>query len=373
LLRRFAFAIALTILPIGAQAGWLDDFRDPEDGQFDATNYLLERKGALPVPILITEPAVGYGGGAALVFFQQSLSERAAQGSGRLRYRPPNMYGAAGFGTENGSWGAGGGAMISFAEDRWRFRGGGLYCDLNLDFYGIGSESDRALGYSLSGAGGMGMLLYRLGNTDAWLAARALYLSLENEFDVDATAPFADEDATAAPASDHRSNMTPATTSSLRIAAGAAHSKPCSTIPPLGATPHSKPIERESSRICRSRHALFWERGSTRGRRVRTRPSTWCPISFCGGFRPRAIKANAPPLSKQRARWNATRRWALMGFFGAGRAWRSDASFSDVDSHGAGGTGFRYLVARQLGVHGGLDFAWGPDFALYIVLGNAWR
>src|SRR4029434_10677802 len=73
------------------------------------------------------------------------------------------------------------------------------------------------------------------------------------------------------------------------------------------------------------------------------------------------------------ARWNATRRWALMGFFGAGRAWRSDASFSDVDSHGAGGTGFRYLLARQLGVHGGLDFAWGPDFALYIVLGNAWR
>src|SRR4029450_299740 len=99
LLRGFAFAIAWTVLPITAQAGWLDDFRDPEDGQFDATNYLLERKGALPVPIIITEPAVGYGGGAALVFFQQSLSERAAQGSGRLRYRPPNMYGAAGFGT----------------------------------------------------------------------------------------------------------------------------------------------------------------------------------------------------------------------------------------------------------------------------------
>src|SRR5688500_6207299 len=34
-------------------------FTDPEDGKLDASEWLLERKGFLPVPILITEPAIG--------------------------------------------------------------------------------------------------------------------------------------------------------------------------------------------------------------------------------------------------------------------------------------------------------------------------
>lgn len=38
------------------------------------------------------------------------------------------------------------------------------------------------------------------------------------------------------------------------------------------------------------------------------------------------------------------------------------------------GFGFRYLMARALGLYTGLDFAWGPeDFAFYIQVGNAWR
>jgi hypothetical protein len=50
-------------------------FTDPEDGKLDASEWLLERKGFLPVPILITEPAVGYGVGAALLFFRESIGE----------------------------------------------------------------------------------------------------------------------------------------------------------------------------------------------------------------------------------------------------------------------------------------------------------
>ena len=32
-------------------------FVDPEDGKLDASEWLLEKKGFLPVPIIITEPA----------------------------------------------------------------------------------------------------------------------------------------------------------------------------------------------------------------------------------------------------------------------------------------------------------------------------
>ena len=37
-------------------------FFDPEDGQFDLSYFLENPRGFLPIPIVVTEPAVGYGG-----------------------------------------------------------------------------------------------------------------------------------------------------------------------------------------------------------------------------------------------------------------------------------------------------------------------
>jgi hypothetical protein len=354
-------------------AGWLDAFKDPEDGQFDASKYLLERKGALPVPIIITEPAVGYGGGAALVFFQQSLSERAAQGSGRLRYRPPNMYGALGFGTENGSWGTGAGTMMSFAEDRWRLRGGGAYLDLNLDFYGIDSASgDAASEYSLSGYGGMAMVLYRLGDTNAWIAARGLYLDIESEFESGSVALYDN-----------------ATRSSSGIGPSIEYdSRDNIFTPNRGWTGAFEAMFYDpafgSDDAFQTYRARVFAYAPLPGRfilgtRLDARaasedaPFYMVPYIVLRGIPAVRYQGERTAVLEGELRWNATPRWALMGFYGAGRAWSSEKSFSDVDSHGGGGTGFRYLVARELGVYTGLDFAWGPDFALYIQLGNAWR
>src|SRR4051812_29767531 len=78
-LRRFA----TTMLAAGAwfstpvDAFDLSRFRDEDDGAIDMSNYLLRHSGVLPVPILITEPAIGYGGGFALAYFSQSFEESA--------------------------------------------------------------------------------------------------------------------------------------------------------------------------------------------------------------------------------------------------------------------------------------------------------
>ena len=42
----------------------ISKFRSPEDGWLDASGFLEGRAGFLPVPLIITDPAVGYGGGA---------------------------------------------------------------------------------------------------------------------------------------------------------------------------------------------------------------------------------------------------------------------------------------------------------------------
>jgi hypothetical protein len=72
-------------------------------------------------------------------------------------------------------------------------------------------------------------------------------------------------------------------------------------------------------------------------------------------------------------RWNVTSRWALIGFLGAGRAWGREA-FDGVGTQVAWGAGFRYLIARRLGLYVGMDYGRGPDDdAIYLQTGSAWR
>ncbi|WP_162250357.1 BamA/TamA family outer membrane protein [Pseudoxanthomonas sp. Root630] len=74
------------------------------------------------------------------------------------------------------------------------------------------------------------------------------------------------------------------------------------------------------------------------------------------------------------ARWSLGARWALVGFIGAGRTWGRHNDFGDASSRVAKGSGFRYLLARQLGMYAGIDYAWGPeDETFYIQVGSAWR
>ena len=71
-------------------------------------------------------------------------------------------------------------------------------------------------------------------------------------------------------------------------------------------------------------------------------------------------------------RWNAWKRWWVVAFAGAG--WTADApGFSkEGESVKAGGIGFRYLIARALGLQVGLDVAKGPEqSAIYVVAGSS--
>jgi hypothetical protein len=64
-------------------------------------------------------------------------------------------------------------------------------------------------------------------------------------------------------------------------------------------------------------------------------------------------------------RWNVTPRWAIVAFAGTGHA---------EESASAWGAGFRYLIARRLGIYMGVDIARGPEeTAFYIQAGSAWR
>ena len=44
-------------------------FISEEDGKFDVSAFLSTKYGYLPIPVVVTEPAIGYGGGLNIMFF----------------------------------------------------------------------------------------------------------------------------------------------------------------------------------------------------------------------------------------------------------------------------------------------------------------
>ena len=113
-------------------------FFDPEDQQFDLSYFLENPRGFLPIPIVITEPAVGYGGGVVGMFL------RPRPEAGQEGWSRPDIAGVGAFGTQNGTWGAFAGDASRWFDGRLKTLAGVGTGRVNLDFYGAGTRSARA-------------------------------------------------------------------------------------------------------------------------------------------------------------------------------------------------------------------------------------
>lgn len=373
---RAALAAAFIALAPDASAwGVPERLRDPDDGMLDLSEFLLDQKGFLPVPILITEPAIGTGGGVVAAFFRESIRERtgAAQ-DGRLV--PPDILALGGFGTENGTKGAFAGGMLSSEDGRYRWRGGVGRVDVNLDFYGLGGR-DSALAYNMSGLASIQQALMRLGSSDVWLGAKWTFLDLENRFGADATAPRMDGVLRASRSSglgvglelDTRDNMftpsrgmkgaldlnfyDPSWGSDTEFRAWRAH---LFGYLPLG------------------RSLVLGARADARGVSGDA-PFYMLPFIELRGVPLMRLQDRRTALAETEVRWTFAPRWSLVGFLGAGRVWGSKGvGFSEGNETVARGAGFRYEIARRLGLHAGLDWARSTQGdAVYIMVGGAWR
>lgn len=363
-----------------ACAEFLDTFKDPKDGKFDASEFLLDRKGFLPVPIIITEPAVGYGGGLAVAFFRESLRESATRGRGAGRTpAPPDIFTVGGFGTENGTKGGFIGATKSFANDYWRYAGGVMRVDANLDFYGVGGQlagADKSIGYNLDGWASVQKLRRRLGESNAWISGRWNYFDLSSRFDLGPNATLLNNKEFATRSSglglsleyDSRDNtFTPSkgTEASLDTTF---------YDPNWGSATHFQAY--------RGHVFNYWSLGEkfVLGGRIDGRsasgdvPFYQLPFVDLRGVPMGRMQDEYVGVVEAELRWNVTPRWALLGFLGAGRTWGRNTNFSDGESVTNRGAGVRYLIASRLGLYAGLDLAWSTvDQAFYIQIGSAWR
>jgi hypothetical protein len=347
-------------------------FRSPEDGWFDMSGFLEEQYGFLPLAVPITEPAVGYGGAGGLAFLSKPLP-RAEAGFGR-----PNITMIGGLGTENGSWGAVAGDVRHWLDDHLQTLAGAVYSSVNLDFHGIGESgelNDHPLHYNLEPKGGMVQAKYRLVDSRFWVGLNYAYADTQVSFDAPAGTPGLPDfernssvgGFTPSVTYDSRENIfTPTRGTYVEISAG------------LFSQALGGDDEFQRPRLIAMQFIPLHPKLSL-GLRAD------CAATFGDApfyMQPFITLRGAPILRYQgqelaqietELRWQFWQRFSIVGFVGGGAVWNDFEKFDNHQSVVTGGTGVRYEIAREYGLHVGLDVAFAPEnTAVYIQIGSAW-
>lgn len=357
-----------------------DLLHDDEDGAFDVSKFLATRTGFLPLAMPITEPAVGYGLCVGLAFFHEK--PRARDTPDGVRIIPPIVTAVGGMATENGSWAAFGAHMRNWDDGRIRYLVGGGYASLNLDWFGQGNAfNGRKFSYNIDGFAVVQKLTFKLGDSDFYLGPMQRFLSTKTEFDRDDNPP--------PPGG----------------ALGIQPDQLDANVSGLGATLSYDTRDSMFSPRAGTKAAATWiQNGEAIGsdfdyavvdteichyfplggdfalgvRGVASYASEDTPFFDLASIKLRGIEQlryvdNVAVTLEEELRWDVVPRWTVVGFGGVG--WVADEldELDDADDRWAGGTGFRYLIARAYDLRLGCDIARGPeDWAFYVTIGTGW-
>ena len=145
----------------------------------------------LPIPIFITEPAIGKGLGVAIALFHpvkdgaDSMPRATTPTSiGHMedeRQAPPVVSGVFGAYTSSKTWAAGVGHMNNWREDRIRYAGALASARINSKFYVL----SLPLKFTLDGQFIYQDIKFRIKDSDIFLGMSLSYLNADNEFSLD--------------------------------------------------------------------------------------------------------------------------------------------------------------------------------------------
>src|SRR5436190_13846336 len=151
--------------------------RDTLDGKFDFSRFLIDAKGFIPVPLIITEPALGGFGGLLAAMFLTPKKNSTGKG-----YIPPDITVGAAMYTANGSWLVGGGRIGSIPKAGLKYRAFMGYCNINLNFYrelvNLG-EKELKLEFGLDALPVLLSLSKKIGGTELYLGLQYSYANIK--------------------------------------------------------------------------------------------------------------------------------------------------------------------------------------------------
>lgn len=358
-------------------------FVSDEDGKFDISDFLLTKYGFMPMPIIITEPAIGYGGGLNLMFLHDSLA------SSMQRESPPSISGVVAAGTENGTLVGAAYHLGFWKEDTIRTTTAVGAMDVNMNFY----LRNFGVDMNLKGYMAYQEVMYRMGESDFFLGGNYIYVDFETKRN-DGRFPILD----------------PFFERELKMGALAAviqYDTRDTIFTPSKGLFAKATLRRFDESFGGNEN--FWRYGAKAfyfhpiiekiilGVRVESEavneskddhvPYVIYPSINMRGIQAMRYQGEKMMLGEVQLRWEFMDRWNAVFFGGSGKVFgeenryvpgsgviKENVSFKDAPSHWAAGVGFRYELARKFGLWGGLDIATNEenDFSFYITVGSAW-
>lgn len=376
---KYLFRLLLCIVfSIGLSAqekeSWFkENFISKEDGAVDLSVYLDNAVGIIPMPIIITEPAVGFGGGLSLVYFHRR--KKNAQGEVQ-KGLPPSLSTIAGAYTANGTYVILGAHQGSYLNDFLRYTGAIGHPSVNLKFFGDASLGARAgLDFNLQGFLVFQEFLTRvkkdlplfLGFNYIYFGNKVKFNIGDQEIDPDLITDTNTAGINFVAAFDRRDNIFTPNRGGFAAIDFGIHDQA------LGGSRNYNNfafrgyyyLDFINRVVLGLRYNFHYKWGDV--------PFFELPFINLRGIPALRYQGNMVNTAEVEARINVYKRWSVMGFAGTGTATDNFAAINADSFKSIIGTGFRYELARDYGLHMGVDFAFGPEqFAWYLTFGSNW-
>ncbi len=347
--------------------------KDTLDGKFDFSRYLIDAKGFIPVPFIITEPALGSLGFAVAPMFLQPKKVPGYKG-----YLPPDITAGFGMYTINSSWGLGALRIGSFPKAGLKYRIGTGYFDINLSFYKtLPLVGEKEFAFNIKALPVLLSLSKKISKNEIYLGMQYLYAKSKfYPIFKDSLPTFISKEsldnATAALGGfldwDKRNSIfTPDKGARLNVlySVNAQWTGSDFQYQMLnGSFNWFLPVK--SNWVCGFRAEAKQAFGDP--------PFYALPGINMRGIPMARYQGETIAILETEQRFDVSLRWSVVAFGGWAKAIEKNQSFGDAKNVYSLGSGFRYLIARSFKIRTGIDIAMGPDsFGWYIVFGHNWN
>ncbi len=380
-MRYTCFTLALALLcSLGAQARKEKQhvsFRDSLDGKFDMSDWLITKKGFVPVPIIVTEPAVGgFGGGIVPIFISPSAP---MEFKGKMYPAMPTITAGMAVYTLNDTWAIGGGRFGSIHKWKMRYKLGGGFASVNMNFYHTFPQvGEQKFDFNIKTVPVYGYLGKILPDPRWELGMDYLFMYSKLKLNTgDQTPAFVKDKEMESIVSnigtqvnwDSRDNsFTP--NHGLKAYLHARWSAPF-----LGSDYNYGSFEAATYWFLQNGAKNNWVTGLRLDAQqiAGTAPFYLKPFIDMRGVPANRYQGNSTILIEVEQRWDFVRRWSALVFGGTGKGMDNWGEFGQAEWAWGYGVGGRYLIARKLNIRMGVDMAMGPEgFTYYIVFGSSW-
>ena len=370
-------AVALLCLSLAAHADEEEKPAKEEQTEEEDTGGKL-----LPLPIIITEPAIGEGLGIGLIYFHGTPEEEPGKlasastlnQADRQQTPPPTATGAFGFYTNNDTRGYGVGHSRTFKDDTWRLSALLANTDVNATYY----VSDIPFEFSLTGTVAFARIKQRFGDSKMFWGFASSYLDanitfpFEPDLDVigdpvEIGADFNDVGISLSFIYDSRDDTMMPEQGQLAELAFWRYDEVVG-----GDYNYDKTnFKLNSFHKLGKKFVLGWRiEASTASGNI---PFYAAPYVKLRGIPALRYQGESAGVVEFELRYQFAKRWAVLGFTGEG--WTDERNLADetADEIDAYGFGIRWEALPTKNVWVGLDLARGPEEdAFYIQLVHPW-